>query len=215
MTTQRPAPRSTATSAAPFPAPHDNQPESIPVLKPADALTKLHLPEGFKATLFAAEPEVRQPIAMCWDERGRLWIAENYTYSDGKERFDLNLRDRIIILEDADHDGKFDKRTVFTDEIQMLTSIERGFGGVWAVCPPNLVFIPMDGDKPAGPAQVVLDGFSTTAASRHTFANGLKWGPDAGSTAASVSRAPRGSMSPACPRRSVSPPPAGCGAITR
>jgi hypothetical protein len=148
------------------------------VLPPADALTKLHLPDGFKATLFAAEPDVRQPIAMCSDERGRLWIAENYTYSDGKERFDLNLRDRILILEDADHDGKFDKRTVFTDEIQMLTSIERGFGGVWAVCPPNLVFIPMDGDKPAGPAKVILDGFSTTAASRHTFANGLKWGPD-------------------------------------
>ena len=115
---------------------------------------------------------------MCWDEHGRLWIAENYTYSDGKERFDLNLRDRIVILEDADHDGKFDKRTVFTDEVQMLTSIERGFGGVYALCPPNLLFIPMDGDKPAGPAQVVLDGFSTTAASRHTFANGLKWGPD-------------------------------------
>ena len=75
----------------------------------------------------------------------------------GKERFDLNLRDRIIILEDADHDGKFDKRTVFTDEIQMLTSIERGFGGVYALCPPNLLFIPMDGDKPAGPAQVILD----------------------------------------------------------
>ena len=169
---------SAAAFAAPFPEPHNNQKESIPLLTSADALTKLHLPEGFKATLFAAEPDVRQPIAMCWDERGRLWIAENYTYSDGKERFDLNLRDRIIILEDADHDGKFDKRTVFTDEIQMLTSIERGFGGVYAMCPPNLLFIPMDGDKPAGPAQVVLDGFSTTAASRHTFANGLKWGPD-------------------------------------
>ena len=169
---------SAAAFAAPFPEPHNNQKESIPLLTSADALTKLHLPEGFKATLFAAEPDVRQPIALCWDERGRLWIAENYTYSDGKERFDLNLRDRIIILEDADHDGKFDKRTVFTDEIQMLTSIERGFGGVYALCPPNLLFIPMDGDKPAGPAKVVLDGFSTTAASRHTFANGLKWGPD-------------------------------------
>jgi putative membrane-bound dehydrogenase-like protein len=167
-----------AAFAAPFPTPHDNQKETIPVLKPVDALTKLHLPEGFKATLFAAEPDVRQPIAMCWDERGRLWIAENYTYSDGKERYDLNLRDRILILEDSDHDGKFDKRTVFTDEVQMLTSIERGLGGVYAMCPPNLLFIPMDGDKPSGPAQVVLDGFSTTAASRHTFANGLKWGPD-------------------------------------
>jgi len=167
-----------AACAAPFPEPPNNQAETIPLLSPAEALTKLHLPAGFKATLFAAEPDVRQPIALCWDERGRLWIAENYTYSDGKERFDLNLRDRIIILEDTDHDGKFDKRTVFTDEVQMLTSIERGFGGVYAMCPPNLLFIPMDGDKPSGPAQVVLDGFSTTAASRHTFANGLKWGPD-------------------------------------
>ena len=164
--------------AASFPEPTNNQPETIPLPTPADALTKLHLPEGFRATLFAAEPDVRQPIALCWDERGRLWVAENYTYSDGKERFDLKLKDRIVILEDADHDGKFDQRTVFTDDVQMLTSIERGFGGVYALCPPNLLFIPMDGDKPAGPPQVVLDGFSTTAASRHTFANGLKWGPD-------------------------------------
>ncbi|NBV55916.1 MAG: hypothetical protein EBR70_04955, partial [Verrucomicrobia bacterium] len=115
--------------AAPFPEPRNNQPETIPPLTPADALTKLHLPPGFRASLFAAEPDVRQPIALCWDERGRLWVAENYTYSDGKERFDLKLKDRIAILEDADHDGKFDKRTVFTDDVQMLTSIERGFGG--------------------------------------------------------------------------------------
>ncbi|NBV87501.1 MAG: dehydrogenase, partial [Verrucomicrobia bacterium] len=71
-----------------------------------------------------------------------------------------------------------DKRTVFSDDLQMLTSIERGFGGVYALCPPHLLFIPTDGDKASGPPQVVLDGFSTTAASRHTFANGLKWGPD-------------------------------------
>jgi putative membrane-bound dehydrogenase-like protein len=164
--------------AAPFPEPRNNQPETIPLLTSADALTKLRLPEGFHATLFAGDPDVRQPIALCWDERGRLWVAENYTYSDGKERFDLKLKDRIVIFEDADHDGKFDRRTVFTDDVQMLTSIERGFGGVWAMCPPHLLFIPMVGDKPAGPPQVVLDGFSTTAASRHTFANGLKWGPD-------------------------------------
>jgi putative membrane-bound dehydrogenase-like protein len=169
---------SLALGAAPFPEPTNNQPETTPLLSPAEALTKLHLPDGFRATLFAGEPDVRQPIALCWDERGRLWVAENYTYADGKERFDLKLRDRIVIFEDADHDGRFDKRTVFTDEVQMLTSLERGLGGVWALCPPNLLFIPMAGDKPAGPPQVVLDGFSTTAASRHTFANGLKWGPD-------------------------------------
>ena len=77
---------------------------------PEVALRKVTVAPGLQVDLFAAEPDVRQPIAMCWDERGRLWIAENYTYSDGKERYDLNLRDRILILEDSDHDGKFDKR---------------------------------------------------------------------------------------------------------
>ena len=164
--------------SADFPTPTNNQPETIPMLKAQEALSKMRLPEGFKATVFAAEPDIQQPIAMTWDERGRLWVAENYTYSDGKERFDLTLRDRILIFEDTDNDGHFDKRTVFADDLQMLTSIERGFGGVYALCPPNLLFIPTKDDKPTGPPQVILDGFSTTAASRHTFANGLKWGPD-------------------------------------
>jgi putative membrane-bound dehydrogenase-like protein len=170
---------STAVAAAEFPAPTNNQPATnVALTPPAEALKMLHLPPGFKATLFAAEPDVQNPIAMCWDERGRLWIAENYTYSDSRERFDLKLRDRIIILEDADNDGHFDKRTVFADDLQMLTSIERGQGGVYAMCPPHLLLIPMKNDKPSGPPQIVLDGFSATASSRHTFANGLKWGPD-------------------------------------
>ncbi|MEO6738931.1 MAG: PVC-type heme-binding CxxCH protein, partial [Chthoniobacteraceae bacterium] len=161
-----------------FPTPTNNQPETIPLTPPQKIIEMMHLPPGFKATLFAHEPDVRQPIAMCWDERGRLWVAENYTYSDGKERFDLKLKDRILIFEDTKNTGHFDKRTVFHDDLQMLTSIERGFGGVYALCPPHLLWIPTDGDKPSGPPQIVLDGFSTTAGSRHTFANGLKWGPD-------------------------------------
>jgi putative membrane-bound dehydrogenase-like protein len=164
--------------SAEFPTPTNNQPVTTPLLSPEESLAKMHLPPGFKATVFAGEPDVQQPIACCWDERGRLWVAENYTYSDGHERFDLKLRDRILIFEDTDNDGHFDKRTVFCDDLQMLTSIERGFGGVYAMCPPHLLFIPTKDDKPTGPPQVLLDGFSTTAASRHTFANGLKWGPD-------------------------------------
>lgn len=165
--------------AATFPKPTNNQDTTgNPLTSPQAALAGIHLPPGFKATLFAAEPDVQNPIAMCWDERGRLWIAENYTYSDNKERFDLKLRDRILIFEDTDNDGHFDKRTVFADDLQMLTSIERGFGGVYAMCPPHLLFIPTKDDRPSGPPQILLDGFSTTAASRHTFANGLKWGPD-------------------------------------
>ncbi|MDP3069514.1 MAG: c-type cytochrome [Opitutaceae bacterium] len=168
-----------SSAHAAFPTPTNNQDiTGHSLTSPQAALAGMHLPPGFKATLFAAEPDVQNPIAMCWDERGRLWIAENFTYSDSKERYDLKLRDRILIFEDTDNDGRFDKRTVFADDLQMLTSIERGFGGVYAVCPPHLLFIPMEGDQPSGPPQILLDGFSTTAASRHTFANGLKWGPD-------------------------------------
>lgn len=163
-----------------FPAPIDTQKLTVPFPTPAESLAKLALPEGFRATVFAAEPEVNNPIACCWDERGRLWVAENFTYGDAAERYNLALRDRILIFEDTDNDGVHDTRTVFSDTLQMLTSIERGFGGVWAVAPPHLLFIPdADGDDvPDGPPQVMLEGFSTEAASRHTFANGLKWGPD-------------------------------------
>lgn len=164
-----------------FPTPHDNQPPTDqPLSKAEDAAKWFNLPEGFKVSLFAAEPDVRNPIAMTWDSRGRLWIAENYTYSDAKERFDLKLRDRILIFEDKDGDGKFDGRKIFSEDLQMLTSLERGQGGVYALCPPHLLWIPdKDGDDiPDGEPVVVLDGISTEAASRHTFANGLKWGPD-------------------------------------
>jgi putative membrane-bound dehydrogenase-like protein len=170
----------TVVSADPFPVPNDTQPLIVPLPSAQESLAKMKLPEGFRATVFAAEPDVNNPIACCWDDRGRLWVAENFTYGDGDERFNLGLRDRILVFEDSDNDGVHDRRTVFTDQVQMLTSIERGLGGVWAMAPPHLLFFPdANGDDvPDGPPQVVLDGFSTEAASRHTFANGLKWGPD-------------------------------------
>src|SRR5580692_11568767 len=153
-----------ASLRAEFPTPTNNQVETIPLTPPDKALAMIQLPPGFKATVFAHEPDLQQPIAMCWDEKGRLWVAENYTYSDGKERFDLSLRDRILIFEDSKNTGHFDKRTVFTEDLQMLTSIERGFGGVYALCPPNLLWIPEKDGQPSGPPQVVLDGFTTSAA---------------------------------------------------
>src|SRR6202021_118786 len=111
-------------------------------------------PGGFHVPVFAAEPDVRNPIAMAWDARGRLWVAENYTYAERSLRFDLHLRDRILIFEDKDGDGHFDSRKVFSDELQKLTSVEVGLGGVWALCPPQLLFIPdkNGGGVPDGPA---------------------------------------------------------------
>ncbi|MFN0020581.1 MAG: PVC-type heme-binding CxxCH protein [Pirellulaceae bacterium] len=159
--------------------PANSQEETIKPLTPDEALKALQLPPGFKATLFAAEPAVQQPIAMAWDERGRLWVAECYTYAESAKGFDKEQKDRIIILEDTDGDGKHDKRTVFWDKGDKLTSIEVGFGGVWALCAPNLLFIPDKNrdDVPDGPPVVKLDGWDGDSV-RHNIVNGLKWGPD-------------------------------------
>jgi putative membrane-bound dehydrogenase-like protein len=171
---------SVASPAAEFPEPPNTEQLDLPFDKPEVALSKLQLPEGFRATVFAAEPDVRNPIAMTWDARGRLWIAENYTYSERSVRWDLKLRDRILVFEDADGDGRFDKRTVFADDLQMLTSIEVGLGGVWAIALPNVVFIPdrNGDDRPDGPAEVVVDGFRGPQENHHNIANGLRFGPD-------------------------------------
>ncbi|MEA3209367.1 MAG: hypothetical protein QOE70_2424 [Chthoniobacter sp.] len=163
-----------------FPAPTNSEPGNPSPMSPQEALAKITLPPGFHATLFAAEPEVMNPIAMSFDARGRLWIAENFTYAERALRFDLRLRDRILIFEDTDGDGRADSRKVFSDHLQMLTSIARGHGGVWALCPPQVLFIPdRNGDDvPDGPPEVVLDGLTVAQENYHNFANGLKWGPD-------------------------------------
>ena len=170
---------SEAAESPDFPKLFNTQEESIPLLKPEEALKRIELPPGFQATLFAAEPDVQQPIAMTTDSRGRLWVAENYTYSENAVNFHPNLRDRVVILEDRDHDGRFDHRTVFWDRGQKLTSVCVGFGGVYVLCPPRLLFIPdRNGDDvPDGEPEVLLDGWSDGAI-RHTIVNGLKWGPD-------------------------------------
>ncbi|MBC7819790.1 MAG: cytochrome C, partial [Planctomycetaceae bacterium] len=163
-----------------FPVPPNTEQGNPSPISPQEALAAIKLPPGFRATLFAAEPDVQNPIAMSWDARGRLWVAENYTYAERTQRFDLRLRDRIVIFDDTDGDGQANSRKVFTDGVQMLTSVAVGHGGVWAMCPPQLLFIPDKNrdDVPDGPAQVMLDGFNVAPENYHNFANGLKWGPD-------------------------------------
>ena len=103
--------------AVPFPELFNTQVETIPLLKPMEALQRMHLPPGFESTLCAGEPDVRQPMAMTTDSRGRLWVVENYTYSENAVNFHPGMRDRIVIFEDTDHDGRFDKSTVFARRV--------------------------------------------------------------------------------------------------
>lgn len=161
------------------PAPKNTQEITSPLLTPQEALAQMKVPEGFRVELFAHEPDVQQPISITTDERGRLWVAECYTYAESKVNFDATQKDRIIVLEDSDGDGKSDKRTVFASGLDKLTSVEVGFGGVWALAAPNLLFFPDKDrdDKPDGPPVVVLNGWDGDAV-RHNIVNGLKWGPD-------------------------------------
>ena len=152
--------------------------DQLPVdepLPPQQAAESMIVPDGFQVTLFAGEPDVRQPIGFCIDDRARLWVAEAYNYPNHT----TEPGDRILILEDTDGDGRFDKRTVFYDQLNYVTGIEVGFGGAWVMSPPYFYFIPdRDGDDvPDGDPDVLLDGFGTHA-NAHNLANGFAWGPD-------------------------------------
>lgn len=169
-------------------------------LPPEQAAKEMTLPPDFKATLFAGEPDIQQPIAFALDDRGRLWVAEGYTYprrtnpppkddhaqgTDFTKPTDTQLKDifgghdRILVFEDTNGDGKFDKRTVFAENLNLVSGLEVGFGGVWVGAAPYFMFIPMqDGDtpKPAGPPQILLDGWGY--GDTHETLNTFTWGPD-------------------------------------
>jgi putative membrane-bound dehydrogenase-like protein len=144
-----------------------------------EAAATMELPPGFKCLVFAAEPDVRQPIGMAWDAKGRLWVAENYTFAENPMRWDTKLRDRLIILEDKDGDGKHDGRKVFWEGGSYLTSVETGYGGVWVLHNGTLSFIADKNgdDAPDCEPEVLLDGFNVKTIG-HNIVNGLRWGPD-------------------------------------
>ena len=150
---------------------------------PEDAAKNMTVPPGFRVSLFAGEPDVHQPITFCFDDRGRMWVVEAFTYPRrNAERGPIipggKLGDRILILEDTDGDGKHDKRTVFQEGLNLVSGIELGFGGVWVGAAPYLLFIPDKDrdDKPDGPPQILLDGWGYQ--DTHETLNSFVWGPD-------------------------------------
>jgi putative membrane-bound dehydrogenase-like protein len=146
-------------------------------LPPGEAPKRITMPDGFQATLFAGEPDVVQPIAMTFDDRGRLWVVECLSYPKWTNKPEGG--DRVVMFEDTDGDGKFDKRQIIFDKGANLSGIELGFGGIWLCSLPNLLFIPCDfnADAPKiGSAAAVLDGWSLNC--KHNVFNSLTWGPD-------------------------------------
>lgn len=170
-------------------------------LSAQEACAKATMPEGFKMHVFAAEPELVQPIAFCLDHRGRVWVAEGRTYpkrrghppGEGERPREprskptpdqlkdiFNGLDRILVLEDTDGDHKADKTTVFLDKVNLISGLEVGIGGVWIGAAPYLLFVPVkdwDSPKPAGDPQILLDGWDYKADTHETL-NTFTWGPD-------------------------------------
>src|SRR5437773_1361087 len=92
--------------------PHAQDKPPGPPLSPEEAVKKMTVPEGFSVEIVAAEPQIVNPVAMTFDERGRIWITESMEYP---RRSAGPGRDRIKILEDTDGDGRIDKVTVFAE----------------------------------------------------------------------------------------------------
>jgi putative membrane-bound dehydrogenase-like protein len=154
--------------------PHGQSQPPGPPLSPEEALERMTVPEGFQVELVAAEPDLVNPVAMTFDEQGRIWVTESLEYP----RLEAGPgRDRIKVLEDTTGDGKADKVTIFADGLNIPSGIAVGHGGVWVANSPDILFLQdTTGDGRADHQEVVVTGFGR--ADTHELPNSLTWGPD-------------------------------------
>jgi putative membrane-bound dehydrogenase-like protein len=151
-----------------------------PYLKPEESVARMKVADGFEVKLFAAEPQLVNPIAMTVDEKGRVWVVECFEYPKRTAKGKMP-RDRIKILEDTDGDGVCDKVTTFIEgkdfpvPFDLASGIEVGNGGVYLGAPPYLFFIENKNDKP-GKIEILLKGFGSQ--DTHETLNTFQWGPD-------------------------------------
>ncbi|MSQ93330.1 MAG: c-type cytochrome [Gemmataceae bacterium] len=155
--------------------PHAQDKPPGPPLSPLEAIKKMQVPPGFRVELVAAEPDIVNPVAMTFDERGRIWITESIEYP---KRAAGPGKDRVKVLESTKGDGKFDKITTVIDGLNIPSGIAIGHGGVWVANSPDILFYPFEDFATAklGKPQVVVTGFGRD--DTHELPNSLTWGPD-------------------------------------
>ncbi|MCX6852508.1 MAG: c-type cytochrome, partial [Verrucomicrobia bacterium] len=143
---------------------------ATPPLSPEESAKKWHVREGYRIELIAAEPVVLDPVAFDWDDKGRLWVIEMADYPLGMDG-NGKAGGRVVMLEDANADGRYDKRTVIVNDLSYPTGILTWRDGVIVTAAPDIFFI-----KPNGEKQVLFTGFST--GNQQLRVNGLRWGMD-------------------------------------
>ena len=151
------------------------QAELLSPTEAADAMTTL---EGYSVNSWANEPDITTPMAFAWDDRGRMWVAENNDYIGRFDGFSGAGDSRIVILEDTNGDGYADETKVFMEGIAFPSAIAVGFDGLYLGAPPNLLYVPINDDDTADldNIEVLLSGWGID--DRHEVINSLHWGPD-------------------------------------
>ncbi|MGE3804300.1 MAG: PVC-type heme-binding CxxCH protein [Gemmataceae bacterium] len=145
-------------------------------LTPAEQLKKFHLPPGFEIQLVAAEPDIRKPLNLHFDERNRLWVTGSVEYPFPAAD-DAKKRDTLRILEDTDGDGRFEKVTVFADGLNIPIGVLPVRGGAIVHSIPNIwLFRDTDSDDKVNEREVLLSsfGFKDT----HGMTGEFMWGFD-------------------------------------
>jgi putative membrane-bound dehydrogenase-like protein len=148
-------------------------------LSPEEAVASMTIKNGYQVNAYAAEPMITQPMAFCWDDKGRMWIAENRDYESRGHGFSNSGDSRILILEDEDGDGIADSKKVFLEGIPFPSAIAVGHDGLYLGAPPNFLYVPdADQDDKADEEdiKVLLTGWGIR--DRHETINSLHWGPD-------------------------------------
>jgi putative membrane-bound dehydrogenase-like protein len=150
-----------------------------PAVEAASAPATWKVKPGFKLQLAAHEPQVRDPIAVCFDERGRMFVCEMIDYSERRD--EIPHLGRVSVLEDKDGDGYYETSRVFADNLPWPTGLIWANGGLYVLATPDLWrFEDRTGKGVADHREKVFTGFGTglKIINVQGMANSLQWGPD-------------------------------------
>lgn len=146
-------------------------------LSPKEEQATFRVNPGFKVELVAAEPDVVDPVAMCFDERGRLFVAEMRGYPNGGVGTGTESRGRVRCLTDRDGDGTFETATTFADGLRFPMGLQPYQGGLLVAVAPDLLYLEdTDDDGKADRKTVLYSGFNL--ANIQQMVNSLQWGLD-------------------------------------
>jgi putative membrane-bound dehydrogenase-like protein len=146
-------------------------------LTPREEQATFRVPEGFKVELAACEPQIVDPVALAFDEKGRLFVAEMHGYPNEGVATGKIATGRVVMLEDRDGDGFYERSTVFADHLRFPTAVMPYRGGLLVANAPDLIYLEdTDGDGKADKSRVLYTGFDLSNIQQ--LPSALQWGLD-------------------------------------